>query len=334
MALPNDFFHGNTHPGLSNSIDPSTMAFTGPKIGTAALPSAGFPAFLPGLLFGMQPLAIISGGGFGYKSTDFTVTATGTGAAAARSTGGNVLLTCGSDSTFNTNLQSIDLWTPVPDKWIYGVARVVPSDVTTVGFEFGLGTSAVDPGTTNYTDCIKLKMAVGAGTTVGRVRGDSGTEAASGTLKTFTATAGWVGFKANLGVAKAADTATTVTTGASSTTQTVGSTKHIQAGDLLYFGTSAVYRSVSSVASTTSLVVDTTISTTTAETVTVYRPMGSWWAGSTYAGMTSTDFTAAQLIQLGRILQTPASMYGNLHAKGSASNPTIAYGPAVIMVEN
>lgn len=61
--------------------------------------------------------------------------------------------------------------------------------------------------------------------------------------------------------------ATTVTTGASSATQTVGSTAGMQAGMSLYFQTSNAYRVVSSVTSATVVVLTATISTTTAEAV-------------------------------------------------------------------
>ncbi len=63
-------------------------------------------------------------------------------------------------------------------------------------------------------------------------------------------------------------TTTTVTTGASSATQTVGATGGMRAGDTLYFAVTAATRTVSSIASATSVVLTATISTTTAEAVT------------------------------------------------------------------
>ncbi len=60
---------------------------------------------------------------------------------------------------------------------------------------------------------------------------------------------------------------TTVTTGAPSATQTVGSTAGMAAGDVLYFGTTAVSRIVSSITNATTVVLTATISTTTGETV-------------------------------------------------------------------
>lgn len=61
---------------------------------------------------------------------------------------------------------------------------------------------------------------------------------------------------------------TTVTSGASSATQTVGSTVGMQAGDSLYFATTNAYRIVSSVTDATTVVLTATISTTTSEVVT------------------------------------------------------------------
>lgn len=60
---------------------------------------------------------------------------------------------------------------------------------------------------------------------------------------------------------------TTVTSGASSATQTVGSTAGMQAGDSLYFATTNAYRIVSSVTNATTVVLTATISTTTSEVV-------------------------------------------------------------------
>lgn len=60
---------------------------------------------------------------------------------------------------------------------------------------------------------------------------------------------------------------TTVTTGASSATQTVGSTAGMQVGDTLYFTTSALSGIISSITSATVVVLTASISTTTAETV-------------------------------------------------------------------
>ena len=63
-------------------------------------------------------------------------------------------------------------------------------------------------------------------------------------------------------------TNTTVTSGASSATQTVGATDGMQPGTSLYFATTNAYRIVSSVTNATTVVLTATISTTTGEVVT------------------------------------------------------------------
>lgn len=72
--------------------------------------------------------------------------------------------------------------------------------------------------------------------------------------------------------ASGAAVATTVTTGASSATQTVGSTTGMAAGDVLFFVGAQAERTISSVASATSVVLTATISTTTAEKVALTVP--------------------------------------------------------------
>lgn len=57
----------------------------------------------------------------------------------------------------------------------------------------------------------------------------------------------------------------TVTSGASSTTQTLGSTAGLQVGDSIYFVTSNAFRIVTAVNSATEIVVNSSISTTTSE---------------------------------------------------------------------
>lgn len=61
---------------------------------------------------------------------------------------------------------------------------------------------------------------------------------------------------------------TTVTTGATSATQTLGSTAGMQPGDVLYFATAAVNAIVSSVTNSTTVVLTASITTTTSEVVT------------------------------------------------------------------
>jgi|GEM_PF-2673910 len=60
---------------------------------------------------------------------------------------------------------------------------------------------------------------------------------------------------------------TTVTLGASSATQTVGDTRGMQAGTSLYFAVTNAYRTVQSVTNSTTVVLTSTISTTTGESV-------------------------------------------------------------------
>jgi hypothetical protein len=61
---------------------------------------------------------------------------------------------------------------------------------------------------------------------------------------------------------------TTVTTGAASATQTIGSTANVRPGDVLYFATTGDSRTVQSVTNGTTVVLSSTITTTTGETVT------------------------------------------------------------------
>lgn len=326
-----DYSHGTTHPGRADIINPADVMFP-PGGAGGHNPFGFFGSNILSNLFGKLTFPVI-GGGYGYAAGNHTVTNTGTGGAAAQATNGGVLLTAGSSSTFNTNLQSLALWTPTVNKRIVAAAMVQSSDITTVGWEFNIGSSAVDPGTTNYTDVIGFKMAVGAGTILGKVRGDAGTQAVTGTL--YTAVAATDLFMAISAGFRATDTTknTTVTTGASSTTQTLGSTANIVAGQVLYFATTAVYRTVISVTNATQLVVDATLSTTTAEVVSIYQPYGSFFIGADHLTTTETAFSAAQLVQLGKILTTPVSMYCNLHAKGSAGNPTVTFGAVMAQVD-
>lgn len=259
-----------THPGAVGLFSMSDLHFADDKFGGRA-PEGGIAAFLTGMLFEKNTFPVV-GGLFPYTAAQWTVTATGTGAAAAQATtaGGGIKLTCGSDSTFNTNLQSIEAWTPVANKRFVAMCRVQTSDITTVGFEFNVGSSQVDPATTNYTDVIGLKMAVGAGTVIGKVRGNSGTQATTGTLTTLVA----------------------------ATDHFMGFTFTLSATDSL---------------------VD-----------------GGFFVASSGAGIKSatyTAFTAAQKAQAAAILTTPPSMYVNLHAKGSASNPTVTFTSALAMVD-
>jgi hypothetical protein len=187
-----------TLPGKTGLNSPAAFHFSTERAAGGSEPCGWMPANILAQLFGKRTFPLV-GGGMPYAAGEWTTTTTGTGAAIADATTGGILLTCGSDSTFNTNLQSKLAWTPVAGKHIVGLAIVQTSDITTVGFEFNLGNSQVDPATSNYTDVIGVKMAVGAGTVLGKVRGDSGTQAASGTLTTLAAaTQTFVGFHAVL----------------------------------------------------------------------------------------------------------------------------------------
>lgn len=258
--------HLPTHVGLSNVL--SLADFHGnPSHASQKVNPTGFmSSFEAGRMFSKNVLGALGGGRL-YASAGWTVTTTGTGAAAAQAStaGGGVLLTCGSDSTFNTNLQSISPWTPVADKWVLAHCLVQTSDITTVGFEFNIGTSAVDPGTTNYTDVIGFKMAVGAGAVIGKIRGNAGTQVTTSTLYTMTAaTQAYFGILFKL-----------------------SATAALNAGYLLY---------------------------------------GS--AMNNLTGITNIGDVTGGPAQMAAILTTPQTMYMNLHAKGSAGNPTVTFTSA------
>ncbi len=85
---------------------------------------------------------------------------------------------------------------------------------------------------------------------------------------------------------------TTVTSGASSATQTVGNTAGMRAGDILWFTVTAAARTVSSITNATTVVLTATISTTTAEKVTnTSNPIG--------AGANATSKTRAFFVETG-----------------------------------
>lgn len=318
---------GVVQTGFSEQFNPADMHF---PIGGS--PMGGSAANFYSALFGKLVFNKV-GGGIAYSSGQWTETKTGTSAAIAPGTLGGILHTAGSTSTFNTNSQSIATWTPTLGKKIVGGALLRTSDITTVGFEFNIGSSAVDPATTNYTDVIGLKMAVGAGVILGKVRGQSGTQAVTGTL--FTATAAtdfYVGFRLQT-ILRTLPNACTVTTGASSTAQTLSSVSNINVGDILYFATTAKAATVVSIAGLV-VTVDQSISTTTAEVVTCYAQDGVFFTGSDIFGTTTTNFTAAQYQQSGRIFSTtPTALFMNLSTKGSAGTPTVSWRAAVLSVD-
>ena len=63
--------------------------------------------------------------------------------------------------------------------------------------------------------------------------------------------------------------ATTVTTGANSSTQTLGSTASLAVGDSLHFATANVNRTIVSITNGTTVVLNTAVNSTTSEAVTV-----------------------------------------------------------------
>lgn len=147
---------------------------------------AGLPAYFIGMLTKMFTLQDWNG----YSSGRWTATTTGTGAAVASNFDpqGGVLMTAGSSTTFNTNLQGPVTTGITPTEGVPYMAlfRVKGSAMATgLGFTLGFGNSQVDPLTTNYTDGFFFKKAVLAATVVGEVRGNSGTARDTGTLLTM-----------------------------------------------------------------------------------------------------------------------------------------------------
>ena len=150
--------------------------------------------------------------GFGhpYVAAQWTVDTAGTGGAVAESSvaGGGILLTTASDAAFNNNHQSVQIWTPAAGKIVSCWARVTPNDVDKIGFKIGIGDAQADPFATNYTDCVVISKAVATGIVTGAVRGNSGTQAVSGTLVTMTdASTADLGFWFSIGTSATVGTA-------------------------------------------------------------------------------------------------------------------------------
>ncbi len=106
---------------------------------------------------------------------------------------------------------------------------------------------------------------------------------------------------------------TTVTTGASSATQTVGTTAGMLAGSILYFNTAAVFRVVSSVTNSTTVVLTSSISSTTNEVVDVYTAFPT----TLYIGL----FTATPGLSGGG-----TEVSGNAYARQAAAFSVAASG--------
>jgi hypothetical protein len=145
------------------------------------------PANLFASLFEKDMAPIISGGICPDLSTSltvpgFTVTSGGTADATAYSTAGGILITTPSDDDFNMNLESSLAFTPATGKWYGMVARIQVSHATQIGFRLGFGNSQALPFTTDYTDFVGISKAITSANVLGRVRGNSGTAADTGTL--------------------------------------------------------------------------------------------------------------------------------------------------------
>lgn len=276
-----------------------------------------------------------------------------------------------------------------PGDRIAGLLIAASSSTSSCGIAFGVGNTG-DPIDTEPTDCIWMYKVEAAATMTGRVRGNSGTAAASSTLQTIAATLPFIWrFDAKIGdmapttrVTSGATNATqavgstvgmrpgqvvsvgsqsatiltvdsatqltftasittttgdlvvapgpatgrtTVTTGASSATQTVGSTAGMAPGTLLYFVTTDEYRVVSSVASATSVVLDATLSTTTGETVAVGGQCTGYFAAAALddnapsSTITSAVFSSDQLAQMRALLKTPQTIGAFLHYSTTAA---------------
>ena len=130
---------------------------------------------------------IVGAGEGAYAATAWTVTTNGTSAAVASAAtpGGGVLMTAGSTSTYNTNLQSVNYVVPTTARYYGAAFRVQGSSITTSQWSLGLGNSQPLPFTTDYTDTVCIQKAALTGVITGRVRGASGTAAVTGTLDTI-----------------------------------------------------------------------------------------------------------------------------------------------------
>jgi hypothetical protein len=155
------------------------------------LPGAYLPANLLANLFecDMGPQL---GGQFRYTAGDWTVTTGGTGdtQADAVTSGGGLLITAASDDNFDTTLDWTAVATPVSGKRYALLARIQVSDATGIGFRIGIttgGGAAALPFGTDYTDQVTISKAIASALVVGKVRGNSGTAADTGTLGTIVA---------------------------------------------------------------------------------------------------------------------------------------------------
>ena len=117
----------------------------------------------------------------------FTASTGGTGDPTGYSTSGGLLITAPSDDDFNINLESALQFTPATGIWYGMMARIEVSHATQIGFRMGFGNSQALPFTTDYTDQVTISKAIASALVVGKVRGNSGTVADTGTLGTIVA---------------------------------------------------------------------------------------------------------------------------------------------------
>jgi hypothetical protein len=180
--------HATEYPSSSASAVPKNLHFPTTQVG------GRIPANILAQMLECNMGPIVGGGGHNniYLASDWTVTGGGaTGGAVATPTatpGGGILITYPSDSDFDTTL---DHPAPVPAAsivsglWAFMACRIQVSSATGVGFRIGLstgGAAAALPFTTDYTDFIGFSKAIASAPVTGRVRGNSGTAAASATL--------------------------------------------------------------------------------------------------------------------------------------------------------
>lgn len=160
------------------------------------------PANIMARLFEKNTAQIIGGGSNPNLSTSltvpgYTVTTGGTADATAYSTTGGLLMTPASDDNFDMTLDSVLAVTPTAGKWYGCLSRITVSGATALGFRIGLttgGSVAALPFGTDYTDQITISKAIASALVVGKVRGNSGTAADTGTLGTISTTEVEVGF--------------------------------------------------------------------------------------------------------------------------------------------
>jgi hypothetical protein len=192
--------HATEYPSSSASAVPKNLHFPTTQVG------GRIPANILAQMLECNMGPIVGGGGHNniYLASDWTVTGGGaTGGAVATPTatpGGGILITYPSDSDFDTTLghpAPVPAASIVSGLWAFMACRIQVSSATGVGFRIGLstgGAAAALPFTTDYTDFIGFSKAIASAPVTGRVRGNSGTAAASATLVSSSTSSGswWV----------------------------------------------------------------------------------------------------------------------------------------------